>query len=199
MMKSRARGHGGSGEPSAVIDIVHGGECIPCEVLRTDRRTLALTISPDGTVRARAPRRMPLRDIERFARSRAGWLARKRAEIAARGGHVREPLSPAEIERARGLFRERYDACWAHFAAPGEDKPPLRLREMRSRWGSLAPSGRVTLNTCLVRVPVECLDYVIFHELCHLRERGHGPRFYAQLERYVPEWRERRRELRGLS
>lgn len=185
-------------EPPVIIEIVHDGERIPCEVSRTGRRTLALTVSPDGAVRARAPQSMPLSDIERFAQSKAPWMAKKRLEAAARGGSSREPLTPAEIERARELFRERYDACWALFATPGETRPPLRLREMRSRWGSLAPSGRITLNTYLVGAPVDCLDQVIFHELCHLRERGHGPRFYAQLERYVPEWRERRRDLRGL-
>jgi predicted metal-dependent hydrolase len=180
------------------IEVVHDGERIPCEVVRSGRRTLALTVSPEGAVRARAPWRMPLADIARFAQSRAGWVAGKRAEAATREGRFREPLDPAEIERARELFAERYDACWAVFAAPGEVRPALRSREMRSRWGSLALSGRITLNTCLVRASTECLDYVIFHELCHVRERGHGPRFYLELERYVPAWRERRRELRGM-
>ncbi len=197
MMAYRGR-RGRAVEPSLIIEVMHEGERVPCEVVRTDRRTLALTVSPDGAVRARAPRRMPLSDIEWFAQSKAKWIARKRTEVAVGGGYAREPLSGAEIGRARELFSERYDACWAVFAAPGETRPPLRLREMRSRWGSLAPSGRITLNTYLVRASVDCLDHVIFHELCHLRERGHGPRFYAQLERYVPEWRERRRELRGL-
>lgn len=197
MMAYRGR-RGRAVEPPVIIEVVHDGERVPCEVVRTDRRTLALTVSPDGAVRARAPRRMPLPDIERFAQSKAKWIARKRTEVAARGWSAREPLDPAEVRRARELFSERYDACWAVFATPGETRPPLRLREMRSRWGSLAPSGKITLNTYLVRASVDCLDHVIFHELCHLRERGHGPRFYAQLERYVPEWRERRRELRGL-
>lgn len=198
MTAGRAGIRGGMDEPPVSIEVVHGGERIPCEVVRSGRRTLALTVSPEGAVRARAPWRMPLADIARFAQSRARWVAGKRAEAATREGLLREPLDPAEIERARELFTERYNACWAVFAAPGEARPALRLREMRSRWGSLAPSGRITLNTCLVRASTECLDYVIFHELCHLRERGHGPRFYALLERYVPEWRERRRELRGM-
>jgi predicted metal-dependent hydrolase len=73
--------------------------------------------------------------------------------------------------------------------------PPLRVRAMRTRWGSLAPSGTVTLNAELVRATSEQLDYVIFHELCHLRVRGHGRDFYGELARYVPEWRRVRRAL----
>ena len=66
---------------------------------------------------------------------------------------------------------------------------------MRSRWGSLTASGSVTINAFLVRTPVECLDYVIFHELSHLRIRGHNAAFYAEVARYVPAWRARRAEL----
>ncbi len=81
------------------------------------------------------------------------------------------------------------------FAGPGERKPQLRVRAMRSRWGSLTPSGYVTLNAALVRATLEQLDYVIFHELAHLRVRGHNAAFYAEVARYVPEWRARRAEL----
>ncbi|MDZ4177821.1 MAG: M48 family metallopeptidase, partial [Coriobacteriia bacterium] len=109
-----------------------------------------------------------------------------------------EPLAPERIAEARRLFGERLEACWATFARPGEVMPELRVRTMRSRWGSLAASGRISLNAHLVRAPAGCLDYVIFHELCHLRVREHGPAFYAELARHVPEWKLRKRELRGV-
>jgi hypothetical protein len=53
--------------------------------------------------------------------------------------------------------------------------PPLSIRRMRRQWGSCSPQGRITLNMCLVHVPRECVDYVLLHELAHLKEHHHGP------------------------
>ncbi|MEA5076225.1 MAG: YgjP-like metallopeptidase domain-containing protein [Coriobacteriia bacterium] len=170
---------------------------IPYEIVRSERRTLALTVAPDGTVRVRSPRWLPEREIERFVTARGEWLARKRDEALARGWEPPAALTDEERARAHALFPERLHACWTVFGRPGEVMPKLRLRTMRSRWGSLSPAGAMTLNTMLVRAPLECLDAVIYHELCHLRVRDHGPGFYRELARYVPEWRQRRAELRG--
>lgn len=174
------------------------GEPVAYEVVRTDRRTVALVVARDGALRVRAPRWLPEREIERFVRDRADWIARKRAEAAAHGSEPASPVTAEERAAARELFARRLDLCWERFAEVGETKPQLRLRTMRSRWGSLSPSGWMSLNTMLVRAPVECLDAVIYHELCHLRVRGHDAAFYRELARYVPAWRERRQELRGL-
>lgn len=180
-------------EEHSIIALACG---VPVSIVRSDRRTLALTVSADGAVRARAPRRLARREIERFVHERAGWIERTHTRALARAEASAGPLTAAEIAEADTLFRERLDACWPLFARDGERTPQLRVRTMRSRWGSLAPSGTVTLNAHLVRLPVACLDYVIFHELCHLRVRGHNAAFYAEVERYVPEWRARRAELR---
>ena len=75
------------------------------------------------------------------------------------------------------------------------DDPPLRLRRMRRRWGSCSASGVITLNTHLVKAPTALLDYVILHELCHLRELNHGPRFYELMDQALPDWRARRQDL----
>jgi len=91
--------------------------------------------------------------------------------------------------------------------APFESKhlpPTLRIRSMKTRWGSLAGAGRscrrdeparMTLNLALIRAPLACIEYVVTHELCHLEYRGHGPRFHALLERLLPDWRVRRQTL----
>lgn len=179
--------------------IVYSGERIPVEVVRSSRRTLALIIARDGRVTVRAPHRTPETAIAGLLEGREAWIAAKRGEAIARSeAHARLALGPAEIAAAKHVFAERLEACWAVFARPGEAKPPLRVRVMRTRWGSLSPSGGICLNAALLHAPRACLDYVIFHELAHLRARGHGPRFYAELARYVPDWRERRRELHAF-
>lgn len=87
------------------------------------------------------------------------------------------------------VFRERLLEVCKLF--PGLDVPPLRLRKMRQRWGSCSRRGQVTLNTELIKLPVSLIDYVIAHELCHLFEFNHSPRFYRRLAAAVPDWQQR--------
>jgi len=77
--------------------------------------------------------------------------------------------------------------------------PELKIRKMRTRWGSCTRRGVITLNLELVRMPPACIDYVISHELCHLVEFNHSARFYQLQERFVPDWQVRKRELDELA
>lgn len=70
---------------------------------------------------------------------------------------------------------------------------------MRRRWGSCTSGGVLTLNVQLIKAPPQCLDYVLLHELAHLREHNHSKRYYAVLERLLPEWKALRRELNAWA
>jgi hypothetical protein len=90
------------------------------------------------------------------------------------------------------LFAEK--ASWVNGA-----KPPIRLRKMKRTWGSCSAQGNITLNTRLMKVPPRCIDYVIAHELCHLREMNHGKAFYALQDQLYPNWRVARSHLRDKA
>lgn len=77
--------------------------------------------------------------------------------------------------------------------------PTWRVRTMRRRWGSCTGSGVITLNTHLIKAPPQCLDYVLLHEIAHLQEHNHSQRYYAVLERLLPNWKAVRRELEAWS
>lgn len=72
-----------------------------------------------------------------------------------------------------------------------------RLRKMKTRWGSCNPQAqRIWLNTELAKKPLECLEYVIVHEMVHLLERRHNAHFYQLLDRFLPNWRDARARLK---
>ena len=77
--------------------------------------------------------------------------------------------------------------------------PTWRVRTMRRRWGSCTGSGVITLNTHLIKAPPQCLDYVLLHEIAHLQEHNHSQRYYAVLERLLPNWKAVRKELEAWS
>ena len=75
------------------------------------------------------------------------------------------------------------------------EAPVWRHSFMRSQWGSCSSNGKISLNTHLVKTPAALIDYVILHELCHLKHLNHGKRFYALMTRHMPDWQQRRTEL----
>lgn len=219
------------------------------QLVRSARRTLAIHIRQDGHVEVRAPRRLPLIEIETFVASRADWIRRHLDEIAARpvlpglldsrewlhlgeswqlregqGGLSRSGVRACAERRELTLatrfwqseeslraavlrWQQREAAEWltqrvATITAGLDDSwqpASLGFRHMRTRWGSCSRSRRISLNTALMQMPPECIDYVIWHELCHLHEFNHGPRFYALQTRVCPDWAERKRRLEALA
>ena len=77
--------------------------------------------------------------------------------------------------------------------------PHWKVRSMKKQWGSCSPQGMLSLNPYLVKAPGECVDYVILHELCHLKEHNHSKKFYALLSQLMPEWEAVKAKLDGMS
>lgn len=100
---------------------------------------------------------------------------------------------------ARRVFAEQLDACYPKVEHIGVPYPGIAIRAMSTRWGSCSPKGQITLNVKLIKVPKSYIDYVIFHELCHLAEPNHTPRFYEHLDRVLPDWQERRDKLNAFE
>lgn len=90
-------------------------------------------------------------------------------------------------ERAREVFAARLKVV-AEPLTWVRQLPSFRLQFMTRQWGSCSPSGRLTLNPWLVAAPREAIDYVLLHELCHLKHHNHSRNFYATLTRHFPDW-----------
>jgi predicted metal-dependent hydrolase len=99
-------------------------------------------------------------------------------------------------EKAREMIRERllYYNTFYNFSYKR-----IAIKDHRSRWGSCSKKGNLNFNYRLVLLPQHLADYVIVHELCHLGEFNHSPRFWALVEKTVPDWKERRRELMKIN
>lgn len=99
-------------------------------------------------------------------------------------------------DRAHIKFSERIAVCLELFPNPEAFRPKgLIVRQTRQRWGSMSPAGRLLLNRRLVQAPVDAIDYVITHELCHVAEPHHGSAFFELLEKVMPDWERRKQRL----
>ena len=101
---------------------------------------------------------------------------------------VKHALGKWYRSRAKERLQARFEVCAEEVRAYGIETPLLHIQSMAKRWGSYSPSGRILLNPELIKAPTECIDYVILHELCHVKHRGHDKQFYRLLQRIVPDW-----------
>ena len=102
-------------------------------------------------------------------------------------------------ERAAAQFQARIESARQHLKAYDLPEPTLRIRRMEKRWGSCTIQGEILLNPDLVKAPGPCIDYVIFHELCHLRHPNHNREFFRMLDAVLPDWRKRKNRLEKVE
>lgn len=100
--------------------------------------------------------------------------------------------------KARDYFNQRIIAVSKALPWP-QDPPPFQLLDMQKQWGSCATGGTITLNPFLVKAPRNCIDYVITHELCHLREHNHSPEFWRLLDKAMPNWSRTKTQLDDMA
>ncbi len=103
------------------------------------------------------------------------------------------------LSHARSQFERRIAVCWERLRKQEIALPELRLRRMQKRWGTCTRKGVIYLNPNLVKAPSSCIDYVIIHELCHLKHAHHGKLFYDLLGRVLPNWEQRKARLEKIQ
>ncbi len=111
-------------------------------------------------------------------------------------GATRELVEAWYRERAHERFLQRLEVNLKRFPNPVNFRPKgLIVRQMQQRWGSMSPNHRLLLNRRLIEAPMDAIDYVITHELCHIQVPHHGPAFLELLNRIMPDWQKRKDRL----
>lgn len=167
------------------------------ELIRSKRKTMALEITPDCRVLIRAPMRVPQARIDTFVESHTSWIANHLEQQRQRAASAPPPPTEAEIialkDAARAILPQKV-ADWSQ--TMGVTPTGLKITTARKRYGSCNGKNSLCFSCFLMRYPEEAIDLVVVHELCHIREKNHGPKFYALLEHYLPDYKERKKLLK---
>lgn len=168
-------------------------------ILRKRIKNINLRVKPpDGRIEVFVPVGTDAGLIRAFVHEKHDWICEQRRRIAASPQSRAAAASPEEVAQWKAVvqaFAVPLIAKWEPIM--GVEAGKIAYRNMSSRWGSCQPStGRICINVRLALYPPECLEYVVVHELCHLLERGHGPRFQALMDAFLPDWRAVRSKLR---
>ena len=155
-------------------------------------RRYVLRVDPDGRVRVTIPRGGSRREADAFAQRQAGWI-RKQQEARDACPHM--PVE--ERRRLRALARSVLPPRLSELAgAHGLTVARVTIRDQRSRWGSCGRDGHICLNWRLVLMPEWVRDYVLIHELMHLRRMDHSPKYWKLVSEACPGYQDARRWLR---
>jgi len=160
------------------------------------RRSAALRVTASGEIVVRAPLYMPKFFLDRFVASHKNWIDKQKIKLEkARSSkpQVKHFYSVQDLQdfiiNKVGIYQER----------TGLKPRSLKFKKVKSYWGSCSGIGVISFNIHLIYAPPEAVEYVIVHELCHLKWRGHGPRFWALVNKYYPKANEMKGVLRHIG
>lgn len=160
-------------------------------------RHMRLTVSCEGAVAVTLPRGLPEHKAEHFIRQKAAWILKKieyfrrfkpSEVILDKPKHYNEHRNQAFL-----FVRDRVAHFQSHY---GVAYRAITIKNQKTRWGSCSKKGNLNFNYKLLFLPPELADYLIVHELCHLREFNHSPRFWNLVRQTMPKYREYRKLLR---
>ncbi|OZG49086.1 M48 family metallopeptidase [Bombiscardovia coagulans] len=175
-------------------------------VIRKNIRNAYLRVKlPDGHVEVTAPLTMSQEEILHLVRSRWAWVLRMKARISdaqqsLQHDHMSDEKGDNAEERmsqARQIIASQLPELLSKWVPiVGREPSSITLRQMKTRWGSCTPvTGRIRLNVELAWLEPQLLEYVLVHELTHLRASGHGPLFQHLMSSYLPQWKSLRKQL----
>lgn len=160
-------------------------------------KNINLRIRPDGTVYVSANKRVSKNTVEEFIKSKEGFILNALAFFEEKSKQMpKQYFSEEEISNViLDICRKEYP----YFEKRGIDYPKIKFRKMVSRWGSCnSLKGILTFNKNLMYAPLECIEYVVLHEFTHFLEANHSDKFYKELEKVCPLWRQHRKRLKNI-
>ena len=168
------------------------------EIVRSDRTTIALEITKDLRVLIRAPKAATDETLYAIAEKNKAWIE-KHLEIRRQRNEARTAyeLTDADIERLKAEARRVIPPKVDYYAKLMGVKPKsVKITSAHSRFGSCSGQNGLCFSYILMRYPEEAIDYVVVHELAHIKHHNHGRSFYAFIGKFMPDYKQREKLLR---
>ena len=165
-------------------------------LIYSDRKSISIKVT-DGNVTVKAPRGVSRKYIDGLVNKHRAWIEQTLIRERRRAETENEP----DDEKIKAMKREAkvyFTEKCAHYAnIMGVEYGTVKITGAKTRYGSCSAKGNICFSYRLMFFPDSVRDYVVVHELAHRIEMNHSPRFYAVIERFMPDYRERRKKLKG--
>ncbi|MBR3767700.1 MAG: M48 family metallopeptidase [Clostridia bacterium] len=166
------------------------------ETVFSKRKTLAITVKPDGSVVVRAPFGTSKKRIEEAVNKNSQWIEKTKQKMNSHSENFRE-ASPEEEKALRKKAKEILPEKVDYFSSLIGVKPiRITVTGAKTRFGSCSGKNAISFSFYLMRFPEEAIDYVVVHELCHILHHNHSKEFYNEIEKILPDYKERKKLLK---
>lgn len=167
------------------------------KLIRSKRKSISLEISKNLYIIVRSPYGFPKSEIDRFVTSKNDWIAENLEKMKARAEKYPSQISEDEakflIEKAKKILPDKV----AYYSKLMNLYPTaLKITAAKTRFGSCSGKNSICFSYLLIRYPDEAIDYVVVHELAHIKHKNHSKAFYALIEKYLPDYKEREKLLK---
>ena len=165
------------------------------EIIRSGRKTVAISIK-EGKVILRAPFGLKDSDADKIIKKHENWILSKLEKYKKRSAE-KTALSEDEIKKIKKEAKLYFKTVTNEYSRiMNLSYGRITITSAKTRFGSCSSQGNISFSYRLMLYPIEAREYVVVHELAHLLEMNHSKRFYAIVERYMPDYKERRKRLR---
>ena len=172
-------------------------------VKRSSRKTLGLEVRENGEIFARIPEKLSDRSLKSFIEKERAWIIKKSELVKWEREHRQTtnatPVQKLTSEEIENISQKIVDRVRFYQKKMGVTVGRVAIRNQKTRWGSCSSAGNLNFNWRLVLMPPEILDYVVVHELAHRKEMNHSQRFWAEVERILPDYKARRKWLKEFG
>ena len=166
------------------------------EIIRSDRRTVAITVK-DGKVILRAPKNLKDKEAEKIIESHKDWILSK-LNLKRTNESLQRELTSEEIAVMRNEAKKYFKDKIEHYSKIMNLKySRMTITGAKTRFGSCSSKGNICFSYRLMLYPEQAREYVVVHELAHLLEMNHSKRFYGIIERYMPDYKDRKKLLKN--
>lgn len=171
------------------------------QLIRSKRKTLALYVRRDGRIEVRAPLRTSKTYIDDFVLKKQDWIESTRSKLSARQTVKKTVRLTAKEElRYKEQAKEYLQQKSLYYSyRMGLNPGAVKINSAKTRWGSCNRKGDINFTYRLLFAPEELIDYVVVHELAHLKEMNHSPKFWSVVEQTLPDYKARRKRLREFE
>lgn len=179
-------------------EIILGDRTIKYDLEYKKVKNINLRIKSDCSVCVSANKRVTIKAIDDFVLSKADFILRALEKYKSNNAKEQRPYYTED--EVKELTLALCDKVYPYYQKRGVRYPEIKFRKMVSRWGSChTKKGILTFSTNLMYAPAECIEYVVWHEFTHFLQPNHSSKFYDELAKVCPNWKECRKKLKEIS